>query len=266
VAIDAIGDYVIAWDGHPDNSLEDDIYLKRYHWSHAPLHEQFLVNTYQVGGQRNPSIAMSEEGQFVVAWQTDTGTEGTEEEIFGQRFPSQGEHIGEPILLGDQFRINTYRPDDQRYPAVAMGDVGRFVTVWESYGHDGSGYGVFGEVGPRVGCADFSWDSFVSFGDYCVLAGEWLKEGSGLEADLIDDNKIDAMDLGAFCEQWLRPCYDCNQADINGSSKIDFVDYGLWAGNWLKIGPGLDGDVTGDGIVDMADLRAMVIHWTKSCE
>ncbi|GAI10438.1 unnamed protein product, partial [marine sediment metagenome] len=84
--------------------------------------------------------------------------------------------------------------------------------------------------------------------------------------DLIDDNKIDEQDLGALCEQWLRPCYDCNEADINSSGKIDFRDYGLWAGNWLKRGPNLDGDVTGDGIVDMADLKPMVFHWTKTCE
>jgi len=266
VAIDAIGNYVIAWDGHRTDYLEDDIYLKRYHWSHAPIHDQFLVNTYQAGGQRNPSIAMNEDGQFVVTWQSDTGTEGTKEGIFGQRFPSQGEHIGEPILLGDEFRINTYRPDDQRYPAVVMGRDGEFVAVWQSDEQDGSDYGVFGEIGPRIGCADFSGDSFVNFGDYSVLAGEWLEEGNGLEADLMDDNRIDEKDLWALCEQWLRPCYDCNEVDVYTDGKIDFKDYGLWARNWLKRGPNFEGDVTGDGIVDMVDLQAMVFHWTKACE
>jgi hypothetical protein len=71
--------------------------------------------------------------------------------------------------------------------------------------------------------------------------------------------------LGAFCQQWLTPCYDCNEVDVYTDGKIDFKDYGLWAGNWLERGPGLGGDVTGDGIVDMVDLQAMVFHWGKTC-
>jgi hypothetical protein len=84
-----------------------------------------------------------------------------------------------------------------------MGQIGQFVAVWQSAGQDGSGYGIFGEIGPLVGSADFTGDGFVNFLDYCVLAAEWQKSQNPLSADLIDDNRIDEQDLAAFCDQWL---------------------------------------------------------------
>jgi len=266
IAMDSLGNYVIAWDGHPVTYLEDDVYLKRFHWSGAPHHQQFAVNSYKSGAQSNPDVAMSGEGDFVVVWQSDTGSENANKDIFGQRFPSQGEHIGDPILMGDQFRINTYVAEDQRYPAAAMSNTGRFVTVWESYSQDGSGYGIFAEFGPKICCADFSGDGFVNLRDYCVLTQEWLKDENPLEADLVDDNRIDEQDLGALCEQWLTPCHQCSEADINSDGKINFKDYALWAANWSNQGPNLDGDITANGIVDMADLKAIAFHWLKTCE
>jgi hypothetical protein len=266
VAIDANGNYVIVWDGHPESYLEDDVYLRRYHWSHVPLHQQFRVNTYQAGAQSNPSVAMNDDGRFIVVWQSDTATGGTAKDILGQRFPGQGEHIGEPILTGDQFRVNTYLPNDQRCPAAAMSNSGRFIIVWESRDQDGSGYGVFGEMGPKAGSADVGEDGFVDFSDYCVLGEEWRKEENPLEADLIDDNKIDEQDLAAFCLQWLRPCYECGEVDVYTDGKIDFKDYARWAANRGKLGPGLAGDIDGNGIVGLSDLKALVFHWLKGCE
>jgi len=74
--------------------------------------------------------------------------------------------------------------DDQKRPSVAITENGKFVTVWQSYGQDGSGYGVFGEMGQMVGLADFNNDGFVNFRDYCILADEWLKSGGTLTTDL----------------------------------------------------------------------------------
>jgi hypothetical protein len=36
-------------------------------------------------------------------------------------------------------------------------------------------------------------------------------------------------------------------------------------GDWQKQGP-LDGDITGNGTVDMADFKALLLHWVKDCE
>jgi hypothetical protein len=47
--------------------------------------------------------------------------------------------------LGPQFRVNTYTPQSQNYPSVAVDSTGNFVVVWESYYQDGSDFGVFGQ-------------------------------------------------------------------------------------------------------------------------
>jgi hypothetical protein len=45
--------------------------------------------------------------------------------------------------------MNTCVQGRQWYPDVALGAGGRYVVVWISESQDGSGYGVFGEVGTR---------------------------------------------------------------------------------------------------------------------
>ena len=151
IAVDANGNYAIVWDGHPDTYLEDDVYLRRYHWSHFPDDHPILVNTYQSGAQSNPAVAMSGDGRFVVVWESDTGAVTTQKDIFGQRFTSAGEFIVTPVTVGDQFRINTYTLDEQERPAAAMSDSGSFVTVWQSNGQDGAGgYDIYLiKVGPE---------------------------------------------------------------------------------------------------------------------
>jgi hypothetical protein len=260
VGTDEAGRFVVAWDAHPQSASEDDIFARLYAANGTAMGDEFVVSATVEYGQHNPAVSMNGAGALVVVWQSDSDANGVGENVLVQRYESDG------TAVGDESVMNTYVVGRQRYADVVMGEDGEFVTVWQSDGQDGSGYGVFGEIGPRVGCADFSGESFVNFGDYCVLAGEWLEEGGGLEADLFDDNRIDEKDLGALCQQWLTPCYDCNEADIDSSGGVDLRDYGLWAGNWLKRGPGLDGDVSGDGLVDMADLKAIVFHWTTSCE
>lgn len=266
VAIDDMDNYIIAWDGRCTDSNSENIYIKRFHWSHAPLHsEQFLVNTQQIGDQTDPSVAISGDS-FIVVWEGDAESQSGQRDIFGQRFVNQGEEIGSPIPLGDEFQINIYEVDDQRCPEVVMRENGESVTVWQSDRQDGSGYGIFANLGPAASCADFTGDGFVNFRDYCVLAEDWLKIGNPLTADLVDDNKIDQLDLDSFCKQWLKPCYECSRVDIYSDDKIDFKDYCLLAANWLEQGSDLDGDITDNGVVNMADVEALVLYWGQTCE
>ena len=34
----------------------------------------------------------------------------------------------------------------------------------------------------------------------------------------------------------------------------------------ISKGPNLDGDITGNWVVDMADLKVLVFHWLENCE
>jgi hypothetical protein len=198
IAMDSAGRFVVTWDGDPKLAGQDDIHARLYDANGTPLGEQFLVNTTTAYAQQYPQAAMSDDGQFVIVWdcRIDPNSD-SEREIYGQRFDSRGQPAG------DEFQVNSYFADDQRYPAVAIGPDGRFVAVWQSYAQDGSRYGIFARPGPIIGSADFNADGIVDFRDYIILASEWHKTENPLTADLIDDNKIDEQDLTEFCRQWL---------------------------------------------------------------
>ncbi|GAG90705.1 unnamed protein product, partial [marine sediment metagenome] len=210
IAMGGNGHFVVCWEGHPDSAAEKDIHARRYKFDGSSMSQQFTVNTTTPGVQEYPGVAMNNWREFVIIWDSETSPGSSERDIFGQRYDS----LYKPI--GDEFKINTYVVDDQKYPDVAMKENGQFVTVWQSNEQDSSGYGIFGEFGPKICCADFSGNGFVNFRDYCAMAEEWLKNENPLRADLIDDNTIDEQDLGAFCKQWLTPCYECNEVDIKG--------------------------------------------------
>jgi hypothetical protein len=197
IAMDWSGHFVVAWDGDPNRADDDDIHARLYEPNGTAMGEQFVVNTTLTGTQQRPQVAMNDQREFVIVWDSKINPDINERNIFGQRYDS----LGSP--LGDEFGVNTYMLDDQKWAAVAIKEDGEFLTVWQSKGQDGSGWGIFAEMGSLVGSADLNSDGFVNFYDFCLLASQWRKQGNLLTADLIDDNKIDEQDLAEFCYQWL---------------------------------------------------------------
>jgi hypothetical protein len=199
IAIAGTERFVVVWDGDPNRAGDDDIHALRFPPDQGYVANQFMVNTTRTGAQQNPKVAVNSRGEFVIVWDSETGLGSTERDIFGQRFDSSGNPVG------DEFQLNTFVEGDQKEPVVAMSEDGCFVTVWESDGQDGSRCGIFGRIGPIVGSADCNADGCVNFLDYCTLAAEWHKTENPLKADLVDDNRIDERDLAAFCQEWLKP-------------------------------------------------------------
>jgi len=52
-----------------------------------------------------------------------------------------------------------------------------------------------------------------------------------------------------------------DKADLNHDGCINFLDYVKLAGDWQKTGPGLNGDVNEDEIVDYKDLESLAENW-----
>jgi len=98
-------------------------------------------------------------------------------DVYVRRFSANGEP------LGDEQRVNTYRPDSQWNPQVAASPDGRFLVAWQSKGQDGSDDGIYARgfskhgwpLGPefRVNDMTFSAQRFPhvaadEFGNYFV--------------------------------------------------------------------------------------------------
>ena len=124
VAMDAAGDFVITWESFqdPKNSTPNSssvptsygIYAQRYlrtslignpeysSGANGKYETEFAVNTTQDGNQRYPSIAMDDNGDFVVAWSgngKDYSTGAADNQgVFLQRFDLPAENVGPRVI------------------------------------------------------------------------------------------------------------------------------------------------------------------------
>ena len=100
-----------------------------------------------------------------------------------------------PNLFGQspEFQVNTYTAGDQEWLSIAGLSNGGFVVTWDSFGQDGSGYGVYGQIidssGNKVGgefrvntyTNNSQWLSCVAAlpaGGFVVVWGVWSQDGS----------------------------------------------------------------------------------------
>ncbi|MDJ0763656.1 MAG: DUF4215 domain-containing protein [Myxococcota bacterium] len=138
VAMASNGRFVITWCSNGQDGDGSGVYAQRYSADGLVQGNEFQVNTNTTSDQKFPSIAMAQDGRFVVLWQS-VGEDGFQWGIFGQRYGSDGTPAGEV------FQANTHTTDSQDMPAVAMAADGRFVVAWQSGGQDGDGYGIYAQ-------------------------------------------------------------------------------------------------------------------------
>src|SRR5262245_8442613 len=155
VCADDGGRFTVVWESGQDffppgpDGSRSAIAARRYDATGIALGDEFVVNSYAEGPQRDPAIASTPNGDFVVAWQGGTYNypqDGSESGAFVRQFSNAG------VPRGAEFRANTMTAGAQLSPAVAADATGRFVVVWTSYpayygtrGGDGNGAGVFGQ-------------------------------------------------------------------------------------------------------------------------
>ena len=143
VALDADGDFVIAWaGGNEQDGSGYGIFAQRYAADGNKQENEFQVNTYTTSFQGYPDVALDQDGDFAMVWVSYSQEEGDYfpvSGIYGQQFYNSG------LSRGNEFHINTYTTFYQSAPQVAMDQEGDFVVVWQSAGQDGDGYGVFAQ-------------------------------------------------------------------------------------------------------------------------
>jgi len=121
VAIDARGNFVVAWESTIAGSYE--IRARRFDSRGAALSAEVAVNADTQSSQRAPALAMASDGRFVVAWRSNL--DGSLE-IRARRFDPSG------TPASDELPVNTTRVGDQVAPTVAISPDGTFVIAWEN--------------------------------------------------------------------------------------------------------------------------------------
>ncbi|MBN8281906.1 cadherin domain-containing protein [Zoogloea sp.] len=135
VAMDASGNFVIAWQSFGQDGSNEGIYAKRYNSSGVAQGSEFHVSTYTTSNQDLPVVAMDTSGNFVIVW--ESAQDGSGNGICGQRYNSSG------VAQGGEFQINTTTSNQQQNPVVTMLAGGGFVVTWQSMSQDGSFDGVY---------------------------------------------------------------------------------------------------------------------------
>jgi hypothetical protein len=186
VGMDADGDFVVVWEGYDANGR--GVYAQRYDAAGVAQLGDFRVNTNTSFDQDRPAVAMDDNGNFVVVWETlAAGEDGLA--IFAQRYNAAG------AAQGMNFRVNTYTTNNQFEPAVAMDANGDFVVTWTSTGQEGSGGndGIYAQRYNAAGVAqgtEFRVNTYTTNfqvypavamddgGDFVVAWGSNLQDGS----------------------------------------------------------------------------------------
>lgn len=148
VAMNAVGDYVLAWRGVVAAD-DEDVWAAAYSAGGLLTVPPFAVNLRRGGNQQYPSVGIDDQGRFVVAWQTDPQSMGAED---GNVWLRAFDAAGAP-LTGD-VQLNTWSDDRQSKPSLALNGQGALVVAWTSAGQDGDLTGVYARLGDAAGQLD----------------------------------------------------------------------------------------------------------------
>ena len=140
------GSFVVGW--HSLNQVNHyDVFAQRFDNNCDLVDGEFQVNAYTDNAQGDPSVAMTDDGEFVFVWTSENQGDGDAEDIYSRRYDGDG------LVIIDEYRVNNYTDSIQASPAVAvaMAGNGNYVVTWESLGQDGDGYGIYMQLHDSVG-------------------------------------------------------------------------------------------------------------------
>jgi hypothetical protein len=227
VATDAAGDFVVVWSSNQTGSWS--VFGQRYDPSGNVVGSEFQISPSAPGDQKDAMVAIDDNSDFVVTW-ASYDSSGNSRGILAQRFDSTGAAIG-----GD-FQVNT-TPGTQANASVATNGSGNFVVTWSSYGQDGSGWGVYGQLydatGTPVG-GEFQVNTYTAGDqDYSSVA----MSRSGAFVVTWSSNGEDGDGWGIFAQR-----YDETGAPVGGEFQVNTTTAGNQVHSKVAMTP--DGDFT----------------------
>jgi hypothetical protein len=165
------GEFVVVWtDFYADSDDYSGVLGQRFDSAANPVGDAFHVNSYTVGGQQMPDVAVDADGHFVVVWDS-WYQDGSYVGVFGQQFASDATPIG------SEFQVNTATAYYQRQGAVAFTGDGQFAVVWEEH----MSYSAHGQIFARAFDSD----------------GSPVEDGFGISDLDFDSGNADVAGMGA---------------------------------------------------------------------
>jgi phosphoheptose isomerase len=151
VSLDDGGDFVVAWQSNSQDGSDFGVFARRFSAAGAAQTGEFQVSTHTTNNQSVPSVSLDADGDFVVAWES-LGQDGSDFGVFARRFSAAG------VAQGGEFGVNAYTTNGQLFPSVSLDADGAFVVAWQSFGQDGSSYGVVAQRFAPLAVLDIDGD------------------------------------------------------------------------------------------------------------
>ncbi|NEP76607.1 hypothetical protein, partial [Okeania sp. SIO2G5] len=70
IAMDASGNGIMVWVSDGQDGKDEGIYARQFD-ANGNLNSEFLVNSTTKNAQTNPTVAMNDDGTFVIAWEDE---------------------------------------------------------------------------------------------------------------------------------------------------------------------------------------------------
>jgi len=134
VAMAQNGNFVVVWTNDGEDGSSTGVYGRVFDSSGNIIRDEFPINTTTGGRQQSPSVAMAQNGNFVVAWESEN-QDGEGYGIYAQRFDSSG------APLDGEFQVNlSFYPDNRSAPLPIQEGNQRYPVV--TYEPDGDSFAI----------------------------------------------------------------------------------------------------------------------------
>lgn len=131
------GEFVVVWNssdyGNSNNNQDGSfggIIAKRFNENFYPLTPDIIVNDEKNDNQQNPSVAMDDDGNFIVTWETDSRLDDFPyqpiKNIYARAFNKKNEPITKDIL------VNTTIMGEQKNPKLVLDSNQNALIAWLS--------------------------------------------------------------------------------------------------------------------------------------
>ncbi len=154
VATNASGDFVIVWYADvadiPGSQIPTQgVFARGYNLDGTTKFGPIRVSPVEETINNKPSVAMRDDGSFVVAW-NQTPNVSALYDVYCRRFSASG-----TALDGNKVLVNTATGGNQDRASISLGPNGEFTVSYYSDGFDGNGLAVvaqrFNSTGTKVG-------------------------------------------------------------------------------------------------------------------
>ncbi|MED5609695.1 Ig-like domain-containing protein, partial [Pseudomonas sp. JH-2] len=126
------GGFVVVWESATGDGSNDCVMAQLFDARGMPLGGEFVINGTTANYQGRPSVAVLEDGGFVVSWTSYAGgNDAILQQKYGYTYDLDGQITG-AAREGGEHMVNVNDAGSQRYSSITALDDGGYMVTWKS--------------------------------------------------------------------------------------------------------------------------------------